>query len=100
MCYFLTLCVIAELTDTKIQALSEEMDEATLLKLGTDGLGLRDSKIKKHISNYPKSISIAARNFFMEWARSKENRAIAYKEMESALRAAELAELIGVVLKK
>ena len=72
-----------------IVALADEIDsEEALSKFGTTGLGLRDTRIQRQITNYPKSITTAAHRVIMDWVRTKDNRIIAYTEIRGRSRGA------------
>ena len=82
-----------------IKALADEIDsEEALSKFGTTGLGWKDTRIQRQITNSPRSITTAARRVIMESVRTKDNRTIAYTEIKVALEKGGLISLIQEVL--
>ena len=69
-----------------IVALADEIDsEEALSKFRKTGLGWKDTRIQRQITNSPRSITTAARRVIMESVRTKDNHTIAYTEIKVAL---------------
>ena len=87
------------LTDAMIVKLSECISsEEELIKFGTVGLGLKAFTVKRQINNCLRNLTTATHNLVMDWLKAKDNRFVAYDELEKALEAAELKELIEEAL--